>query len=257
MPTLAAQMYTLRDYTKTPADIKSTLRRVKKIGYNAVQLSALGKIDPHELAAILKGEGLTCCATHTSLDRMQNQTQAVIDEHLLWDCQLTAIGGFSPPSDKTPVTQQTWLDFAHQYNDLAKKFAASGLRLGYHNHSHELAHFNGQTALQILLENFDPSIWMEIDVYWITHGGGDPVQWINRCATRLPAIHFKDMAITLARKQFMAEVGEGNLNWPGILIAAKQAGTQWFIVEQDECYRDPFLSLQTSFEHLRDWGVKA
>src|ERR1035437_8455655 len=76
----AAQMYTLREFTKTPADIAKSLARVRKIGYEAVQLSALGKIDPKELATILKNEGLAVPATHVSPDRMRNETQAVIDE---------------------------------------------------------------------------------------------------------------------------------------------------------------------------------
>ncbi len=256
MATPAVQMYTLRDFTKTPADIKTTLQRVKKMGYNAVQLSALGKIDPKELANILQGEGLTCCATHVSLDRMKNETQAVIDEHKLWGCELTAIGGFFPKNEPTPVTLQTWLDFARDYNEVAKKFAGSGIQIGYHNHSHEMARFDGQVALQVLLEKLDPSIWMEIDTYWIAHGGGDPIQWINKCAGRIPAIHFKDMAIKYDRTQYMAEVGEGNLNWAGIIEAGNKAGAKWFIVEQDVCYRDPFESLEISLRHLKEWGLK-
>ena len=55
---LAAQLYTLREFTKTPKDIAETMKKVKQIGYDAVQISALGPIDPKELAAILDGEGL-------------------------------------------------------------------------------------------------------------------------------------------------------------------------------------------------------
>ena len=65
---IACQLYTLREFTKTPADIASTLKQVKQIGYDAVQFSGIGKIDPKELAAILKGEGLACCATHVSVN---------------------------------------------------------------------------------------------------------------------------------------------------------------------------------------------
>src|SRR3954447_17858393 len=100
MPTqIAAQMYTLREFTKTPADIAKTLGRVKKLGYDAVQLSALGPIDPKELATILKNEGLTCCATHGSRERWETETQAVIDEHHQWGCKYTAIGGFWTKDD--------------------------------------------------------------------------------------------------------------------------------------------------------------
>jgi sugar phosphate isomerase/epimerase len=96
---------------------------------------------------------------------------------------------------------------------------------------------------------------MEIDTYWITHGGGDPVQWINRVAGRLPCVHLKDMAISTKREQFMAEVGEGNLNWPAILDACRKSGVKWYIVEQDVCYRDPFESLEISLKNLKQMGV--
>jgi sugar phosphate isomerase/epimerase len=48
----------------------------------------------------------------------------------------------------------------------------------------------------------------------------------------------------------MAPVGEGNLNWDGILPALDKAGTKWFIVEQDDCRRDPFDCLASSFDYL-------
>ena len=249
---LAAQLYTLREFTKTPADIARTLGRVKQIGYDAVQCSALGPIAPAELAKILKEEGLTCCATHVSRDRMEKETQAVIDEHHLYGCEYTAIGGFFPQE----ATAQTWTQFADEYNNLATKFAGTGLAIGYHNHSHELAKYRGRsTALEILVEKLDRSVWMEIDTYWITHGGGDPVQWIKRVAGRIPCVHLKDMAISPKREQFMAEVGEGNLNWPDILAASRTAGVRWYIVEQDTCYRDPFESLAISLSNLRAFGV--
>src|SRR5271154_1398552 len=120
---IAAQMYTLRDFLKTPADIAATLAKVKKIGYDAVQLSALGPIDSKELARILKNEGLICCATHVKPEEMRDHTQKVIDDHNLWNCSYTAIGGFFP---KDP-TGQDWTNFAIQYNAIAEKFAGSGI----------------------------------------------------------------------------------------------------------------------------------
>jgi sugar phosphate isomerase/epimerase len=249
---LAAQLYTLRDFTKTPADIAATLKRVRQMGYEAVQCSALGKIEPQELAKILQGEGLTCCATHVPLDRMKNETQAVVDEHKLWGCRYTAVGGFFP---KNP-TAADWHGFANDYSAVAEKFKGSGVEIGYHNHSHELARFDaGKTALQILFDELDKSIWWEIDTYWIQHGGADPIEWIRKVSGRIPCVHLKDMAITPERQQLMAEVGEGNLNWPGILEACREAGVKWYIVEQDVCQRDPFESLKISFDNLKEMGV--
>jgi sugar phosphate isomerase/epimerase len=248
---LAVQMYTLREFTKTPVQIGQTLRKVKKMGYDAVQLSALGKIDAKELAGMLRDEGLVCCATHTSLERLRDQADEVIQEHQLWQCRFTAVGGYFPNS----ASLEDWVQYAKTYNEIARKYEKSDLRLGYHNHSHELIRYGPETALQILMENFDRTIWMEIDTYWIQHGGANPVNWIAKAAGRIPCVHLKDMAIQLDRTQLMAEVGEGNLDWPAILAACRKAGVQWYIVEQDICQRDPFESLAISLKNLRQMGL--
>lgn len=249
---IAAQLYTLRDFTKTPADIANTLKRVKQIGYDTVQLSALGKIDPKELANILKGEGLICAATHTPPDRLKNETQAVLDDHHLWGCKYTAIGGFLPPDP----TAADWQNFIADFSATVRKFAGTGLAVGYHNHAHELARYDRKILLQTLISDLPKDAWFEIDTYWITYGGGDPAQWIRNVAGRVPCLHVKDMIVTPKREQRMAEVGEGNLNWPAILPAAKAAGVEWYIVEQDETYGiDPFDCLATSLKNLKAMGL--
>jgi sugar phosphate isomerase/epimerase len=249
--TLAVQLYTLREFTKTPADIATTFARVRKMGYTAVQLSALGPVDPAELAKMLKNEGLSAAATHTSMERLRDQTQAVIDEHKMWGCELTAIGGFWPKE----WSEQVWTTFIADYSAIAKKFAGSGITIGYHNHHQEFRKAGSKVALRRILDECDPSVWMEIDTYWVTAGGGDPAQWIGDCKGRIPAVHLKDMGISDENKPFMMEVGEGNLNWPAIIKACAAAGVRWHIVEQDTCYRDPFDSLETSLRNLQAMGL--
>lgn len=248
---IACQLYTLRDFAKTPADIAKTLARVRKIGYEAVQVSGIGQIDAKELAKILKDNGLACCATHIALEKMRDQTQQVIEDHKLWGCELTAIGGWGWQG----AGEKDWTDFARQYDEIARKFQGSGIAVGYHNHSHELVRFGKRTALDIIGETA-PNVWMEIDTYWITAGGGDPAAFIRRYKGRLPAVHLKDMAVLPDRKQIMAEVGNGNLNWPEVLKACREAGAKWYIVEQDNCNgRDPFESIDDSLRNLRAMGV--
>jgi len=259
-PQLAVQLYTLREFTKTPADIAATLRRVKAMGYDAVQASALGPIEPAELKRLLDDNGLVCVATHVGLDRLRDQTQQVIDEHKLWDCKYTAIGGYHPKAEE--FTGATWTRFISDYNAIAAKFAGSGVRLGYHNHSHEFARVadpigsQERTAWQMLVDGLSPDVWIEVDTYWVQHGGGDPADWIERVKGRIPCVHLKDLGIKPDRTHYMMEVGQGNLNWPRILQACRTAGVEWYIVEQDTCYRDPFDSLATSLEFLRGQGLK-
>lgn len=254
MPTqIALQLYTLREFTKTPADIAKTFARVKKIGYDAVQCSALGKIEPEELAKILKNEGLQCVATHIGMDQMRDQTQQTIDNHKLWGCQYTAIGGFGWKD----MDGAKWRQFAKDYNAVASKFAGSGVSIGYHNHAHELIKYDGVTALDILLKDLSKDIWFEIDTYWITFGGGDPAAWIDKVAGRIPCVHFKDLGMCpVENKQQMREVGEGNLNWSRIIESCRKAGTKWYIIEQDNCNGvDPFECVERSLKNLKGMGV--
>ncbi|HOF86950.1 MAG TPA: sugar phosphate isomerase/epimerase [Armatimonadota bacterium] len=248
---VAAQLYTLREFTRTPADIAATITRLKAMGYNGVQLSALGPIDPHELAAILRGEGMAAAATHVGWDRLRTDLPALIAEHTLWGCQHVAIGGL--PGEYR--TAEGYVRFAQEATEVARALRAEGLTFSYHNHSFELERFGGPTALELIYQNSGPDLLAEIDTYWIQHGGADPADWCARMQDRMVIVHFKDMAV-VEGAPVMAEVGEGNLNWPRILQACRATGVQWYAVEQDVCRRDPFESLAISLRHLRAWGIE-
>ena len=249
MALIAAQMYTLREFCKTPAEIADACAKVKKMGYDGIQMSGMGPIDPHEMRKILDGEGLVCCATHIPIDRMENETEAVVEEHNILGCKMTAIGGFFP---KEAWTRKLWLDFIARYNAIAEKFKGTGLTIGYHNHSHEFAPAEGMRPIDMLINMLDPSIWMEIDTYWVAHGGGDPAAYIERVAGRLPGVHFKDLTKEPDRTTKMCEIGDGNLNWPRIVQACRYAGTKWFIVERDRGDMDAFDSLARSIQNMRE-----
>jgi sugar phosphate isomerase/epimerase len=254
---IAAQMYTLRQALKTPADIARTMHEVKAIGYDVVQLSGLGPIDPKELAKILEGEGLVCCATHTGLDRMQKEFEQVVEEHQLWKCAHIAVP--SLPSEFRG-TEEAFVKGAKAMSAVGLKLAERGITLSYHNHSFEFQRFGKRTGLDIIYDESDPAgLKGEIDTYWVQHGGGSPATWCKRLAGRLPLVHLKDMEMVPVEgklQQTYAEVGEGNLDWPAILKACKAAKCQWYIVEQDTCRRPPLESLKVSLENLRSMGLK-
>ena len=251
---IAAQMYTVREFTKTPEDIAKTLPKVKALGYDAMQVSAFGPINPKELRQLADDNGLEICATHTGFDRMRDDTQAVIDEHLILGCKYPAIGGLPQPYREEG--EAGYVKFAQEASEVGRRFAAAGLTFGYHNHNFEFQKFGNRTALDVIFEESDPdAVQFEIDVYWVQAGGADPAAWIKKCKNRIDLIHVKDMAI-VGREQRFAEVGEGNLNWPAIIEAGRESGTQWYIVEQDRCYdSDPFDSLKISYDNLKAMGL--
>jgi sugar phosphate isomerase/epimerase len=65
-------------------------------------------------------------------------------------------------------------------------------------------------------------------------------------------LHLKDYMVDAANNVTMCEIGAGNLDWPGIVRAAEDAGCRWFIVEQDTCPGDPVDSLEQSFRWLAE-----
>ena len=260
---IAAQMYTLRDHCKTPSDIAKSCEKLRGMGFGAIQGSAAGfnDISAKEFKAILDDTGMVCCATHKGLDALKD-AQAQADYHAEIGCELTAIGGFGFGG----ASKQDWAGFVEEFNALAKQYAGTSLRLGYHNHSHEFAPFaleEGkpaeidpmETPYGMLLQQGDDAVWMEVDTYWVAHGGADPAAWIRQFAGRVPAIHVKDMTISGKREHKMCEVGAGNLNWPAILEASNAAGVQWYIIERDSGDLDPFESLKISLENLKSWGL--
>lgn len=249
---IAAQLYTLREYTKTTEDFANTIKRVKEIGYDVVQISGIGPIPYTDIKHILDDYGVICCATHISFERMKDEPETVIEEHNLIGCKYPAIGSM-PDSYRNA---EGYPAFAKEVNAVGKRLAEGGLRLGYHNHSFELEKFGARTGLQIIFDETNPEyLTAEVDTYWIQHGGGDPAKWIEDFTSRIPLVHLKDMTVRTGTP-IMAEVGEGNLNWPRILQACEKAGVEWYIVEQDVCERDPFESLAISLKNLKGMGLR-
>ena len=251
-PNLGAQLYTVREYTQTPEGIASTLEKISKIGYTAIQVSGFGQIDPQMVADLANNNGLIIASTHTGWDRFCHNLDEVIDIHKLWKCVHPAIGGL--PGEYFSLEG---LDrFLDELAPISRRLADNGMDFSYHNHNHELQRFGGKTWLELLYEKSDPQfLKAEIDTYWIQAGGGDPAAWIQYCAGRQPLLHLKDMTIGPNREQRMAEIGEGNLNWTAIFREAKAAGVKWYLVEQDSCYeRDPFESLKISYQNLNQLG---
>ena len=256
---LAAQLYTVRDFTKTRADFAESMRKISEIGYRLVQVSSIGAIDDADIKRICDDNGLTICNTHVAMDELQNDIEGVIAQHELWDCRHVAIGGM-PPEFRD--SEDGFRTFAAIANGIGERLADAGLTFSYHNHSFEFIKYGGRSGLDILFDETDPRyVQAELDTYWIQHGGADPVVWIDRMAGRMPVIHLKDMVMlpdenSPRPQQTMAEVGEGNMNFPGILEACQRAGVAFYAVEQDICQRDPFESLAISYRNLRALGLE-
>jgi len=246
---VAAQLYTVRDFIKTPPDVAASMKRIRKIGYQAVQVSGMGPIAEEELLRILDGEGLVCCATHEPGERILQEPQRVVDTLRKLKCLHTAYpypGGIkfdSPAAVK---------EFAAKLNAAGKVLHEAGLVLSYHNHAIEFRRLEGRTILETIYAETDSRyLKAELDTYWVQYGGGSPLEWCQKMKKRLPLLHMKDYGVKPDNQPTYSEIGNGNLNWKKIIPAAEKNGCEWFIIEQDTCPGDPFDSLKISFDYIQ------
>jgi sugar phosphate isomerase/epimerase len=244
---LAAQLFTLRDFIKTPADVAVTLPKVKAIGYDAIQVSGMGPIDEAELVKIAKDNGLEICATHENGRMICEETDKVIERLHKLGCSNTAY----PFPHIIPGNMEDAVKLALSINTAAEKMAKEGINLCYHNHAIEFCRIDGKLLLDIIYDNA-PALQAEIDTFWVQAGGQNPVEWIKRFPGRQPLLHLKEYGICNNERKMFA-VGNGNLNWQEIIKAGTDCGVEYFIVEQDDCNGvDPFVELANSYKYISE-----
>lgn len=257
---LAVQMYTVREFTRTAADLAVTLKKISDIGYRAVQLSAVGamngekpEVSPQEARKMLDDNGIKCIATHRPWDVLMNNTNREIEFHQAVACDFAAIGGI--PRDYGD-TAEGYRRFLEDAEPVIEKLKAAGIRFGHHNHSREFIRIeDGRWLEDLLIDDAGPDLMLELDLYWVEHAGLNCVRLLERCQGRVPVIHLKDKEVVPDDGPVMAPIGEGNMDWDHIIPACEVAGVQWYAIEQDTCRRDPFDCLKSSYDFLRGKGL--
>ena len=257
-PVIAAQLYTLRDFMKTPDEMARTLKRVRQMGYEAAQISGVGPIDPAELRQLMLAAGVEPVGAHVGLNTFRADVKQVIA-----DCQAWGVGYVAIPwlSRESLTTLDDWKRLFKEFEGYARQLKQAGLVLQYHNHMFEFEKFGvrqgrGGTTILDLLYRHTKRLQAELDIGWVVRGGHDPVAWVGKLAGRIDQVHLKDWGVVNNEPVWRA-VGEGGINWPLVLKACRKAGTRFFIVEQDNCpvSKDPFLSLKISRQNLKAMGL--
>jgi sugar phosphate isomerase/epimerase len=257
---VSAQLYTLRDYLTVPKDMRTTMRKIRKIGYTSAQISAVGPIPPADLRLLMLDEGVEPVGAHIGLDAFEDIAAVAATCHA-WGVKYVAIPWM--PADAVQ-TAATWKQTGRRFSRYGKALAKHGITLQYHNHAFEFQKYGikggsgGRTGLEILYDNSDPEyLQAELDFGWIARGGQNPVTWAKKLTGRLDQVHVKDWGI-LNNEPVWRAVGEGGIDWPAVIKACKVSGTRYFLVEQDTCpiTNNPFKSLQVSFENLKAFGLR-
>ena len=245
---IAVTLYTVRNFCQNEKDLFDSLNKIKKIGYNAIQVSSIGPIDPKNVKKMCDDIGLIICATHEPNNEIINHTEKVIEKLNILDCNFTAL---PYPQDINVIDIDILDTFIENINKAGAIFKQYKKILCYHNHALEFQKINNELILDRIYNNTDSQLIQgEPDIYWIQKGGQNPISWCKKLKNRLPLIHLKDFIMLNENDSYYAEIGEGNLDIKNIIKEAKSSGCKWYIVEQDECKGDPFTSLEISYNNL-------
>lgn len=240
---LGVQLYTVRDEMKK--DVAATLARVARIGYREVEFAGYFGKTPREIRALLDANGLRAPSSHLQTPILGDQWMATLDAAKVIGHEYVVVPWFD---------RSKWhgLDdvkrFADQLDQAAADARKAGLRFAYHNHDFEFAPVEGRLPYDVLLERTDPSlVQMEMDLYWITKAGQDPLAYFAKYPGRFPMVHVKDAKGDAART--MTAVGSGVIDWRTLLSHHAQAGIRHYFVEHDQP-ADPFASIEASYRYL-------
>ena len=245
MKTIGAQLYTVREQLNTPDQARETIARIKELGYESVQL--FGSVTQAKLFAQAAREAeMPIVGLLSDLGNCEQEQEALFSL-----CQEYGIGDIGISCG--PLDDAGAKAFIPRVNSFAKKAREAGFTFSYHNHGHEFIRTDcGKTVMELFLEGFDPALvdFMP-DTYWIHDGGFDVRRFLELAAGRVKILHLKDLKRT-AQGHTFAEIGSGNLYFPGILKLAEEIGVEHLVVEQDICERDPLECLKKSVGYLRD-----
>ncbi len=246
---IGAQFFTIRDFCKTKEDLHESLKKIADIGYTTVQLSGVCEYDPTEMKGWLDSLGLRCVLTHIDPEKLQNNTLQVAKDHTIMNCDNIGLGwyNFSCEGGEKSVPA-----FAETYLEPCKIMKGEGKYFMYHNHAAEFRKHEGKTVMQLLAEAMPADLMgFTLDTYWAQVGGADPAYYIELLKDRVPVIHLKDCGY----EQRIDVVGEGNINFDRVFKAAELSGTEYMLVEQDDCHgEDPFDCLKRSYDYLKACG---
>ncbi|SDE03114.1 sugar phosphate isomerase/epimerase family protein [Glycomyces harbinensis] len=235
---LSVQLYSVRE--AIDADATDALGRLRTLGLDTVELFGLLELqDRYQVA--LEATGMRAPSAH---------------EHLLEDADPEAVFSaavrLGVETVIEPAVREGWESregvaaMAHRLNDLGRRAADHGLRVGYHNHWWEFADLNGRTAFEVFADLLDPAVVLELDVYWAEVAGVAAPALLDRLGERVRFLHVKDGPLP-RDGDVQLPAGEGAVDIPAVLAASPHTLR---VIEFDHYAGDVFEGIGASIAYL-------
>jgi sugar phosphate isomerase/epimerase len=250
--TIGLQLYTVRD--KIAQDLDGTLNRLAEIGYNSLEAAGYSLTDgtfygmqPKAFADKVKALGMPLNSSHSVCE--PDTADKVFADAAAAGCKYVVYPYLAEPNRQNIDGYKATAERFNKVGELAQKY---NICFAYHNHAFEFDSMNGQMGYDVLLNETDPKyVAFEMDLYWVTRAGHNPVELMKKYPGRFELWHVKDMV--KSDDMFFAPVGTGRIDFASIFAEKDTSGMKLFFVEQDR-FRDydAFESVEMSFKYLNN-----
>jgi len=268
------QLYSVRAALQDDAD--GTLEKIAEIGYKHLQPAV------HRGLAQVAGP-LTAREFKRRVDELGMDVQsihAMVDDQTDWDRMAALNQELGSSAVVLPIAffvdRPGTVEFAGALNRYGERCRKAGLRFYYHNHFHEFQVLDGQTVMDLLIQNTDPDlVGIELDTYWVARGGANPREWLMKLGDRCDLTHQKDLPAAVQpanvfdvfgqdarftiqellqtqQPELFAEVGEGTMDLKALFATMREVGVKYVFVEQDMTARGEIESVRISYQNMVD-----
>lgn len=248
-------LYSIRNFLKTEEDFLATAHKLREMGYSYLQYSG-GEFDPARLKRVSEASGLPVYLTHVPMDRILNDTDALMADHEVFGCRNIGLGAM--PADVL-ADAGTFKRKLEELNAAAAHMKQNGFAFFYHHHHFEFLKRDGKTLFDYMVENA-PDINFTVDTYWLQFGGVDILETLDKLKGRIGCTHLKDYGIKTecnegkySFKPDFVPVGNGTLDFGAITAKMKACGAKYFFVEQDNAAKlpDPLWEVEQSIRYIK------
>jgi sugar phosphate isomerase/epimerase len=257
---LALQLYTIRD--AMAVDVPGSLKKVADIGFKYLELAGYSNrkfygMEPTDFKKLVNDLGMKIISSHTNVEAegiTTDNAKIMVEDH----AKLGVKYCIQPWVVPEARTVDSYKKMVQDWNTVGKIMKEQGIQFGYHNHNFEFDNLNGVVPFyDIIMTDLDKEIVIELDLFWATKAGQNPIDIFNKYPGRFHLFHMKDMYTkeapyyTTDGEDDFAPVGEGLINFKEILAAKDIAGLKYMVVEQDATKDGkPFDAIKTSLTNL-------
>lgn len=258
------QLYSVRDDMKK--DPLSTLKELAKMGYNYVEGYGYnnrkwqGAHDLKQMKMWLAEAGLTMPSSHfvlKSTDFDKSKGDFTDDfKRMIEDAQAVGQKYFVSSSiiKQDMANLDAFKNLCDVMNKTGELFRKNGLKLGYHNHEFEFDKLGEETMFDVMLKNVEPkNLTIQMDMGWVVYANNNPIDWFKKYPKRFELSHMKDgnKRGTTDKKHTSCIIGQGDVDFKGILANKKQAGLKMLIVEIEDYVVSPLADSKACLDNFK------